>query len=261
MNKNKEINLVLQGGGVKGLAYIGALRCLEENNYVIKNIAGSSIGSVIGALIIAGYNSYELESIVNSIDYTMFTQRNTFHNFIKTKGVYSLKYLEKYLSNLLQEKNITYFKDIKIGNYYKAIFICTSLKHKRIFILPYDLKLLNINPDTFPIAKAAIMSCSIPLFYDSYNLNNNYFYDGGMSDNFPSWCFTNAIALRVSKEKQFFKILKESIFGKIVNNNKITEIYIDTKEYKTIDFKLGFIKKYELYKKGYLSVKKYINMS
>ena len=62
MNNNKEINLVLQGGGVKGLAYIGALRCLEENNYVIKNIAGSSIGSVIGALIIAGYNSYELES-------------------------------------------------------------------------------------------------------------------------------------------------------------------------------------------------------
>ena len=110
MNKNKEINLVLQGGGVKGLAYIGALRCLEENNYVIKNIAGSSIGSVIGALIIAGYNSYELESIVNSIDYKMFTQRNTFQNFVKTKGVFSLKYLEKYLSNLLQEKNITYFK-------------------------------------------------------------------------------------------------------------------------------------------------------
>ena len=255
MSNNKEINLVLQGGGVKGLAYIGALRCFEEYNYTIKNIAGSSIGAVIGALIIAGYNSYELENIINSIDYNIFKKKNTFQEMIKTKGFFSLKHLEKYLSNLLMNKNIKYFKDIKIGNYYKAIFICTSFKYKRIFVLPYDLKLLNINPDTFPIAKAVIMSCSIPLFYESYNLNNNYFYDGGISDNFPLWCFNNAIALKVSKENKYHKILKQSVFGKIENNNQIKEIYIDTKEYKTTDFKTGFIKKYDLYKKGYISVK------
>lgn len=63
----KNINLVLQGGGIKGLAYIGALRYLEENNININYIAGSSVGAIIGSLIACGYDSYELEDIINNI--------------------------------------------------------------------------------------------------------------------------------------------------------------------------------------------------
>ena len=47
MNKIKEINLILQGGGVKGLAYIGALRCLEEHGFKVKYVSVSSIGAII----------------------------------------------------------------------------------------------------------------------------------------------------------------------------------------------------------------------
>lgn len=259
MSENKEINLILQGGGVKGLAYIGALRCLEENGYKVKNIAGSSIGAVIGSLIIAGYNSYELEEIINQIDYKMFMRKNSFSEFIKTKGLFSTKHLESFLNNLLLNKNIQYFKDIKVGNYYKAMFVCTSLKNKRIFVLPYDLKYLNINPDTFPIAKAVIMSCSIPLFYESYKLNHNYFFDGGISDNFPVWCFKKAIALRVSNENKIFEFIKKQIFGKINNPNNIKEIYINIKGYSATDFKKGFENKNYLYKLGYYSVNDLLN--
>jgi len=255
MNKNKEINLILQGGGVKGLSYIGALRYLEEQGYKIKNIAGSSIGSVIGCLIIAGYNSYELEDIINQLDYKMFLSKNSFSKFLKTGSLFSTRKLEQYLNNLLLNKNIQYFSDIKIGNYYKATFICTSLKHKRIFVLPYDLKLLNIDPDTFPIAKAVIMSCSIPFFYDAYKVSNEYFYDGGISDNYPLWCFKNAIALKVSEENKYQKFLKEKIFGKIQNKTSIKEIYINTKGYNATDFRKGLTNKYDLYKRGYFYIK------
>ena len=167
----------------------------------------------------------------------------------------------KNLESLLLTKNIKTFNDIKIGNNYKAIFICTSLKHKRIFVLPHDLKLLNINPDNFPIAKAVIMSCSIPFFYEPYKLNNEYFYDGGISDNYPLWCFTKGIALKLSNEKNYQKIFRENIFGKINNYNDIKEIYINTNGYSATDFKKGFNNRYDLYKRGYYAIKNFLNLS
>lgn len=258
IERKKEINLILQGGGIKGLAYIGALRCLEENNYKVKNVAGSSVGAIIGSLIIAGYDSHELENIVNSVSLNIFLSKNSTENKIKKKGFYSTNNLENYLENLLESKNIKYFSDIKVGNYYKAIFITTSLKYKRIFVLPYDLKLININPDNFSIAKAAIMSASIPLFYEPYKVNNNYFFDGGISDNYPIWCFKNGIALKVSNENNFFKTIRTAFFGKINNTNNIDEIIINTNGYKSTDFKKGLTNKYDLFNRGYYSILNYI---
>ncbi len=256
---DNKINLILQGGGIKGLAYIGALRCLENNGYKIKNIAGSSVGAIIGSLIIAGYNSYELEEIINNLNVNIFFNSNKLKEKIKNKGLYSLSELEKFLENMLLKKNIRVFSDIKIGNNYKAIFTTTSIKYQRIFVLPYDLKLININPDTFSVAKAAIMSASIPLFYEPYKLNNNYFYDGGVSDNFPKWCFNTGLALKVTNEKPLFDKLRQNIFGKINNNNSyIDEIYINCYGYKATDFIKGFNNKYDLYNRGYKSIENYL---
>ena len=44
------VGLVLSGGGAKGLAHIGVIRALEENNIPIDYIAGTSMGGIIGAL-------------------------------------------------------------------------------------------------------------------------------------------------------------------------------------------------------------------
>ncbi|QZT36114.1 patatin-like phospholipase family protein [Halosquirtibacter xylanolyticus] len=50
----KEIVLVLGGGGAKGLAHIGAIRALEENGFVIKEVVGTSIGALVGGVYCAG---------------------------------------------------------------------------------------------------------------------------------------------------------------------------------------------------------------
>ena len=258
---NNNINLVLQGGGIKGLSYIGALRYLEENNIKIDYIAGSSVGAIIGSLIACGYDSYELEDIINNISINTLIKELSPKEKIKNKGLYSIKNLEEYLEKLLLKKNKRVFSDIKIGNNYKAIFITTSLKHKRIFVLPYDLKYLNINPDTFPIAKAVAMSASIPLFYEPYKLNNNLFIDGGISDNYPKWCFSKALALKVSEENKIIKKIKNNIFGSINNPNNIIDAYIDTNGYKSIDFLKGLKNRYDLYNRGYVSLKKYFEFN
>lgn len=50
----KTVSLVLGSGGARGLAHIGVIRWLEENKFVIKSIAGCSIGSLIGGVYAAG---------------------------------------------------------------------------------------------------------------------------------------------------------------------------------------------------------------
>lgn len=50
----KTVSLVLGSGGARGMAHIGIIRCLEDNGYQITNIAGASIGALIGGFYAAG---------------------------------------------------------------------------------------------------------------------------------------------------------------------------------------------------------------
>jgi len=52
---SQKIGIVLSGGGASGIAHIGVLKALEENNIPIHYISGTSIGSVIGGLYSIGY--------------------------------------------------------------------------------------------------------------------------------------------------------------------------------------------------------------
>jgi len=66
METKKKVSLVLGSGGARGLAHIGVIKCLEENNYDIKSISGSSIGSLIGGVYAAGKLG-ELENWMRSL--------------------------------------------------------------------------------------------------------------------------------------------------------------------------------------------------
>ena len=62
--KRPKIGLVLSGGGARGIAHVGVLKVLEENNIPIDFIAGNSIGAIVGGLYASGYSVAELESLV-----------------------------------------------------------------------------------------------------------------------------------------------------------------------------------------------------
>jgi len=51
---DKNISLVLGSGGARGMAHIGIIRWLVENDYQIKSISGCSIGALIGGVFAAG---------------------------------------------------------------------------------------------------------------------------------------------------------------------------------------------------------------
>ena len=61
MDKNLNVNLVLGGGGIKGIAYVGMLESAEKKGISFKNISGVSAGAIAGACFGAGYVSEELK--------------------------------------------------------------------------------------------------------------------------------------------------------------------------------------------------------
>ena len=60
-------NLVFEGGGVKGIAFVGALQQLYKHNLLtnIVNVAGTSAGSGVATLFACGYNTDELKNRIN----------------------------------------------------------------------------------------------------------------------------------------------------------------------------------------------------
>ena len=67
--KRTKIGLALGSGGSRGLAHIGVIKVLEENNIPIDFIAGSSIGAMVGSFYAAGLSIKEIEKIALSTNW------------------------------------------------------------------------------------------------------------------------------------------------------------------------------------------------
>ncbi|MCB0760892.1 MAG: patatin-like phospholipase family protein [Flavobacteriales bacterium] len=67
--QDQRVGIVLSGGGASGIAHVGFLKALEENNIPIDFIAGTSMGAVIGGLYASGYSVAQIDSIVRSDEY------------------------------------------------------------------------------------------------------------------------------------------------------------------------------------------------
>lgn len=85
----QKVGLVLSGGGAKGLAHIGVIRALEENNIPIDYITGTSMGAIIGGLYAAGYSPDEMEMLFKSEDFKLWSK-----GIIPPKYVYYFKKLD-----------------------------------------------------------------------------------------------------------------------------------------------------------------------
>ena len=62
--QEKPVDLVFEGGGVKGIGLVGAYSVLEERDYQPVNMAGSSAGAIVAALVAAGYSADELYAVM-----------------------------------------------------------------------------------------------------------------------------------------------------------------------------------------------------
>jgi NTE family protein len=195
-------DLVCKGGGIKGIALIGAISYLEEYGYEWEQIAGTSAGAVIAALIAVGYTGKEIKEILFETDYKKFNDNNRlnsipvigkFLSILLNKGIYSGDYIEQFFGEKFKAKGKVKFKDILQDGKSKLKIIAADTTRRKLLILPDDLIDYNIDPMEFEIAKAVRMSISIPFYFTPVILKNNQnsslVVDGGLVSNFPIWIF------------------------------------------------------------------------
>lgn len=195
-------DLVCKGGGVKGIALVGALLYFEEYGYIWKKVAGTSVGAIVASLVAVGYTAKEIYDIMLKIDYREFADKNTLQSIpligppislFYSKGIHAGDYVENFLSEKFEQKGKKYFKDIYENGESKLKVIASDVTRHKLIVLPDDLVEYNINPMEFEIAKAVRMSLSIPFFFEPVILNKkgnpSYIVDGGLLSNFPIWIF------------------------------------------------------------------------
>jgi NTE family protein len=201
MNHNFK-NLVFEGGGVKGIAYGGALDVLDQMKILpgIERVAGTSAGAITAALLALGYTSAEVSKIVAATDFSDFEDKSWFfpsnvYGLLKKYGWYKGDAFKTWMGKYVKEKtgneNFT-FADLEnaIKNDNEKGFrslhtVATNLTQQsaEVFSAAHSA-------DT-TIKDAVRMSMSIPLFFQSVknrnkdNIKSYIMVDGGVTYNYP----------------------------------------------------------------------------
>lgn len=181
-------NLVLSGGGVKGLSICGALKRLielsKDKDHVIldiKNILGVSVGAIIGFLYNIGYTPSELIDKLLDKDFGDLTSISIL-SLIENYGIDSGESIIEYINELLDHKGIDKcitFKQLYSKTNIKLQIAATNLSRNCQTIFDYESY-----PD-LQILQAIRMSYSIPFVFSCVKFQDCIYVDGGLSDNYP----------------------------------------------------------------------------
>jgi NTE family protein len=160
---NPQIGLALSGGFARGIAHIGVLKVLEEENIPIQCVAGSSVGSFIGAIYCAGAKAKEMEQIAKRIRRRHFAQLS-----ISRYGFFSNRRMIKFLNKILQVRS---FEELQIPLAITATEIATG-----------D----GIVFRSGPLAEAVRASCAYPGVFPPVDSDGRLLVDGGLAYPVPT---------------------------------------------------------------------------
>lgn len=201
-------DLVLEGGGVKGVALVGAVTTLHQAGYRFERVAGTSAGAVVGALIAAGATPDRLRGWMATIDYLRFADRSLLDrvpvvgptlSILVEKGIFEGTAVRRWVHDRLAELGVETFGDLRRddpGSHlppqrrHRLVVTATDLTLGRLVRLPWDYHLYGLEPDEQPVADAVRASTAIPYFYEPVGLRDargevHYLVDGGLLSNFP----------------------------------------------------------------------------
>lgn len=232
MQLDKVENLVLSGGGLLGISYIGIFRYLEEHQATkqIKTLIGSSAGALFGMLFILGYSSIEIYDKFKDMKFSEYVPitADSILNLIRVKGVNSCSNIVKFLKDALLDKTgneNTTFRELyeRFGIEFKIG--ATNLTTSRFELLDH------INHPDLPVYLAVRASIAIPFVFEPLVIGESLYCDGGLCDNFPI-----DYVMNMQMDKQIDNHLDKQIdIGKDKNNTGIdTELLNLKKPTKTL---------------------------
>ena len=267
----QKVGLVLSGGAAKGLAHIGVLKALEENNIPIDYVTGTSMGGLVGGFYAAGYSPSEMEYIVCSkdfqewvsgnfdADYTYYYQRKAMSASIIALGLgLDSVFQAKLRSNLINDIPLN-FALLELT----AQATINSNWNYDSLMIPFRCMIADVFSQQQIAVKNGSLgeglraTMTVPYVYRPIKINGRYVFDGGLYNNFPVDVmkkeFNPDIVIGVNVSSKTFKEYPfkndEEVVNKLFNYLLISKsdsslidslgIYIqpDVSENSVIDFK------------------------
>ncbi len=205
-------DLVLAGGGVRGIALMGAAESLAEAGYDFKRVAGSSAGAIVGALLAAGLPAGRMATVMGGLDYHRSADRGALGrlpligdalSILFENGIYEGNYLREWLGNELAALGVETFADLAYDDdgadatlppdhRYRLVVTVTDVTLGQLLRLPWDYRrVFGRDPDTQLVVDAVRASISVPYLYEPVTLSDirtgrvSTLVDGGVLSNFP----------------------------------------------------------------------------
>lgn len=205
-----QADLVLEGGGVKGLGTAGAVIGLLDAGYTFPRVAGTSVGAVAACFTAAGADSAALRGVMNRLELSRIPDRRgplpvvgESLSLLLTGGAYAGDWFRDFLARELAGFEVRTFADLRRHDpgddpalaspehRYKLVVMATDVTNGRLLRLPWDYPLFHLDPDQQSVADAVRMSLSIPFYFAPRELSDPVtgstatIVDGGVLSNFP----------------------------------------------------------------------------
>ena len=237
-------NLVFEGAGIRGIAYCGAIKVLEQKNLLqdVERVGGTSAGAITALLLSIGYKADEIAELINGTSFKKFNDGNflIFGGIPRVKkyyGWYRGRKVENWLEKVIEAKTgnaeIT-FKELDEKGYKDLFVTGTSLDQQKLFVF---------SNETFPQMKvkdAVRISMTIPLYFEAVFMTEtgeiiqhpknkkgyHVMVDGGLLANFPIRLFDSTKYTDSAKPNEF-AINVQTIGFRIDRAEQITKDSID----------------------------------
>lgn len=190
-----KLGLCLAGGGIKGIAHIGAIKALEEENIKFNYISGTSSGSIVATLYAVGYTTNEIynifEKYANDIKYfDIINLKKIVKNIFLGKGISidglnSGQKINKLVTEFCSKKKIKNINQVEMPLLIPAVNIHNEelivFSNNIISNKSDDIKYVN----DVEIGTAVQASCSYPGVFSPTEYRNMLLVDGGIAENLP----------------------------------------------------------------------------
>ena len=224
LNIKKEINkeiIVLSGGGLKGIAQLGALHYLYKKKLLnnINTYSCTSIGAIIGLFMTIGYTPYEMYKFISMLELDKMEDIdpiNIFKNYGMDDGNKVRIMLEHIIEAKKMNPNITFKEHYDITGY-RLIITGTCINTHEVKYFDYQ------SCPTMRVIDAVLISIRIPLLFTPMEYDGAYYIDGGIIDNYPirlfDDCLEKVIGIYVINKNKYEKSINSitEYLGSILN--------------------------------------------
>ena len=205
----RRADLVLEGGGVKGLGTAGAVMGLLDAGWTFPRVAGTSVGALAAAFAATGADSAVFADVLGRLDLRRIPDRRVplplvseGVSLLAGRGAYAGDWIHRWLTRELDALGVRTFADLRRDDpdddpallvpehRYRLVVMATDVTNGRLLRLPWDYPRFGLDPDEQLVADAVRMSLSIPFYFDPCTLRNPgtgeeaTIVDGGVLSNF-----------------------------------------------------------------------------